>query len=139
VSLSFLQVVIIILAIVLLFGRHRISDMMKDIAKGMKAFKAELEPDHPERHTGPESKTPSLKKPAQPITAAPQATPLSPPVKTAAKPAVKKASAAKKPVANKALAKKSTSPKASGATKPAAPKKTATAKKPPTAKTGVKK
>ena len=147
-TLSFLQVVIIILAIVLLFGRHRISDMMKDVAKGMKAFKEEIEPDNAASH----NKTPARKKQAQQdVKAALQqdqqelTSPPAPSVKTAktlVKAAPKKAPAAKKPAANKASVKKPASPKASGATKatkPAAPKKTATAKKPPTAKTGVKK
>lgn len=36
---SWLQIAIVILLIVLLFGRGRISDVMGDIAKGIKSFK----------------------------------------------------------------------------------------------------
>lgn len=136
-TLSFLQVVIIILAIVLLFGRHRISDMMKDVAKGMKAFKEEIEPDNAASH----NKTPARKKQAQQdVKAVLQqdqqelTSPPAPSVKTAktlVKSAPKKTPAAKKPAANKASVKKPTAVKAAGTVKAgkSAPSKNVSASK----------
>ena len=45
---SWLQIAIVILLIVLLFGRGRISDVMGDIAKGIKSFKKGMSDDEPE-------------------------------------------------------------------------------------------
>jgi TatA/E family protein of Tat protein translocase len=148
VTLSFLQVVIIILAIVLLFGRHRISDMMKDVAKGMKAFKEEIEPDNAASH----DKRPTLKKQAQQDVKAALhqdqqelTSPPAPSVKTAktlVKAAPKKTPAAKKPAANKASVKKPVVVKAAGtvkAGKPAPSKNVSAPKKAGAPKPSVKK
>jgi sec-independent protein translocase protein TatA len=38
-SIGFWQIVIVVLLLVLLFGRGKISDLMGDVAKGIKSFK----------------------------------------------------------------------------------------------------
>lgn len=53
---SWLQIAIVILLIVLLFGRGRISDVMGDIAKGIKSFKKGMADDESEEKK-PEPKT----------------------------------------------------------------------------------
>lgn len=44
-SMSIWHWLIVILAIMLLFGRGKISGLMGDVAKGIKAFKAEMKDD----------------------------------------------------------------------------------------------
>lgn len=44
-GLSFWHMVILLLAIVLLFGRGKISDIMGDVAKGIKSFKKGMSDD----------------------------------------------------------------------------------------------
>ncbi|MDQ0327066.1 sec-independent protein translocase protein TatA [Rhodopseudomonas julia] len=44
-SIGFWQIVIIAIIIVLLFGRGKISDLMGDVAKGIKSFKTGLQED----------------------------------------------------------------------------------------------
>lgn len=46
-GLSLWHWVIVVLVVVLLFGRGRISDMMGDLAKGIKSFKKGLADDDP--------------------------------------------------------------------------------------------
>jgi sec-independent protein translocase protein TatA len=38
-SIGFWQIVIVVVLVVLLFGRGKISDLMGDVAKGIKSFK----------------------------------------------------------------------------------------------------
>jgi sec-independent protein translocase protein TatA len=48
-SIGFWQIVIVVAVVVLLFGRGRISDLMGDVAKGIKSFKRGMaEDDAPE-------------------------------------------------------------------------------------------
>ncbi|BAQ18109.1 twin-arginine translocase TatA/TatE family subunit [Methyloceanibacter caenitepidi] len=52
---SWWQIAVVIALFVLLFGRGKISDVMGDVAKGIKSFKAGLadeEVDKADRHTG---------------------------------------------------------------------------------------
>ncbi|MEI6170550.1 MAG: twin-arginine translocase TatA/TatE family subunit [Pseudomonadota bacterium] len=44
-GLSFWHIIIVIIVVVLLFGRGRISDLMGDIAKGIKSFKKGMSDD----------------------------------------------------------------------------------------------
>lgn len=44
-GLSFWQIAIVVLLLVLLFGRGKISDLMGDVAKGIKSFKEGLSED----------------------------------------------------------------------------------------------
>ena len=44
-SIGFWQIVIIVLLLVLLFGRGKISDLMGDVAQGIKSFKKGLNED----------------------------------------------------------------------------------------------
>jgi sec-independent protein translocase protein TatA len=46
---SWLQIVVVILLIVLLFGRGKISEVMGDFAKGIKSFKKGLSDDQEEK------------------------------------------------------------------------------------------
>ncbi len=47
-GLSFWQIAIVVLLFVLLFGRGKISDLMGDVAKGIKSFKKGLTEEDPE-------------------------------------------------------------------------------------------
>jgi sec-independent protein translocase protein TatA len=44
-GLSFWHIIIVIIVVVLLFGRGRISDLMGDVAKGIKSFKKGMSDD----------------------------------------------------------------------------------------------
>ena len=44
-GISFWQIVIVALLVVLLFGRGKISDLMGDVAKGIKSFKKGMQED----------------------------------------------------------------------------------------------
>ena len=44
-GLSFWQIAIVVLLVVLLFGRGKLSDLMGDMAKGSKSFKAGMAED----------------------------------------------------------------------------------------------
>ncbi len=44
-GLSFWQIAIVVLLLVLLFGRGKISDLMGDVAKGIKSFKKGMSED----------------------------------------------------------------------------------------------
>jgi sec-independent protein translocase protein TatA len=48
-SIGFWQIIIIVALIVLLFGRGKISDLMGDVAKGIKSFKKGMAEDDAER------------------------------------------------------------------------------------------
>jgi sec-independent protein translocase protein TatA len=71
-GLSFWHMVILLLVVVLLFGRGKISDVMGDVAKGIKSFKKGLSDD--EETPPPSSQRPleleaAAKKQADPVTA----------------------------------------------------------------------
>jgi sec-independent protein translocase protein TatA len=44
-GLSFWHIIIVLIVVVLLFGRGRISDLMGDVAKGIKSFKKGISDD----------------------------------------------------------------------------------------------
>jgi sec-independent protein translocase protein TatA len=44
-GLSFWHIIIVLVVVVLLFGRGRISDLMGDVAKGIKSFKKGMSDD----------------------------------------------------------------------------------------------
>ena len=44
---SWLQIAIVVILIILLFGRGKISDLMGDVAKGIKSFKKGMADDTP--------------------------------------------------------------------------------------------
>lgn len=46
-GLSFSHILIVLVVFVLLFGRGKISELMGDLAKGMRSFKANLKEDEP--------------------------------------------------------------------------------------------
>ena len=61
------QIVIVVLLIVLFFGRGRISDMMGDLAKGITSFKKGLREDENEGEQPSPSEPPRIApQPAQP-------------------------------------------------------------------------
>lgn len=62
---SFWHIAIVALVIVLLFGRGKISDLMGDVAKGIKSFKRGLN-DHEEEDTA------QAQQPTQRINSAPE-------------------------------------------------------------------
>ena len=55
-QLSFWHIVIVVLLIVLLFGRGKVSDLMGDVAKGIKNFKKGLLEDDDEVKAIPKAK-----------------------------------------------------------------------------------
>ena len=55
-SLSIWHWALVILVVVLLFGRGKVSDLMGDVAKGIKSFKKGMADDEPATATG-EAKT----------------------------------------------------------------------------------
>jgi len=62
-GISFWQVLIVVALVVVLFGRNKISDLMGDVAKGIKSFKKgladddEATPEIPRKDDEPASKT----------------------------------------------------------------------------------
>jgi sec-independent protein translocase protein TatA len=46
-SVGFWQILIVVAVVVLLFGRGKISDLMGDVAKGIKSFKQGMADDEP--------------------------------------------------------------------------------------------
>jgi sec-independent protein translocase protein TatA len=44
-GLSFWHIIIVLIVVILLFGRGRISDLMGDVAKGIKSFKKGMSDD----------------------------------------------------------------------------------------------
>ena len=50
-SIGFWQIAIVVVLVVLLFGRGKISDLMGDVAKGIKSFKKGMadNPDSPDK------------------------------------------------------------------------------------------
>ena len=53
-SIGFWQIAVVVVLVVLLFGRGKISDLMGDVAKGIKSFKKGMK--DPEQH---QTKSPS--------------------------------------------------------------------------------
>jgi len=47
-SIGFWQIAIVVILVVLLFGRGKISSLMGDVAKGIKSFKKGMSPDSDE-------------------------------------------------------------------------------------------
>ena len=45
-SIGFWQIAIVVILVVLLFGRGKISDLMGDVAKGIKSFKKGMSDNH---------------------------------------------------------------------------------------------
>jgi sec-independent protein translocase protein TatA len=62
-SLSIWHWLLVILVVVLLFGRGKISDLMGDVAKGIKSFKKGMADDTAD--TEPDDKTKSLEQSAE--------------------------------------------------------------------------
>ena len=60
---SWLQILLVVLLVVLLFGRGRISDLMGDVAKGIKSFRSGLSDDEEEQKKAPEALEQSSEKP----------------------------------------------------------------------------
>ena len=60
-SIGFWQIAIIVVLVVLLFGRGKISDLMGDVAKGIKSFKKGMSdtPDQTSSSEPPSEKTPN--------------------------------------------------------------------------------
>ena len=54
-SIGFWQIAIVVVLVVLLFGRGKISDLMGDVAKGIKSFKKGM-PDNPDETKASEIK-----------------------------------------------------------------------------------
>jgi sec-independent protein translocase protein TatA len=59
---SWWQILVVLVLFVLLFGRGKISDLMGDVAKGIKSFKAGMA-DEPEPQAQPEPKVIDHEKP----------------------------------------------------------------------------
>lgn len=83
-SIGFWQIVIVVLLLVLLFGRGKISDLMGDVAKGIKSFKKGMSEDDEEKPAAGDEHRTIEHVPAEPVA---EAKP-----KAAAKPARKAAS-----------------------------------------------
>ena len=45
-SIGFWQIAVVVILVVLLFGRGKISSLMGDVAKGIKSFKKGMSPDN---------------------------------------------------------------------------------------------
>ncbi len=73
-----LQLILILLVVVLLFGKGKISDVMGDVAKGIKSFKKGLSEDDsqpaPPQSTQASAATPIEHEPARSETKAPTGT-----------------------------------------------------------------
>jgi sec-independent protein translocase protein TatA len=64
-GLSFWQIAIVVLLVVLLFGRGKLSSLMGDLAKGIKSFKSGMAEDDKVASTPPESLDGDDAKPVQ--------------------------------------------------------------------------
>ena len=56
-SIGFWQIAIVVILVVLLFGRGKISDLMGDVAKGIKSFKKGMSEDTPTNNQDDNSKS----------------------------------------------------------------------------------
>lgn len=54
-GVSFWQILLVVVLIVLLFGRGKISDLMGDVAKGIRSFKKGLSDDEASRAADPKA------------------------------------------------------------------------------------
>ena len=61
---SWWQILIVLVLFVLLFGRGKISDLMGDVAKGIKSFKTGMADDEPASEPEPEPKVIEHERPA---------------------------------------------------------------------------
>ena len=68
------QIVIIGLIVVLLFGRGKISELMGDVARGIRSFKKGLNEDDGEKAAHDPAQIVSESKPASPVDSKPQKT-----------------------------------------------------------------
>ena len=59
-SIGFWQIAIVVVLVVLLFGRGKISSLMGDVAKGIKSFKKGMS-DNPDQSTSTSTSTSSSK------------------------------------------------------------------------------
>ena len=55
-GLSFWHIIIVVIVVVLLFGRGKISDLMGDVAKGIKSFKKGMSDDQSLDNKDPKDK-----------------------------------------------------------------------------------
>ncbi|GDX37005.1 hypothetical protein LBMAG19_1510 [Candidatus Pelagibacterales bacterium] len=55
-GLSFWHIIIVVIVVVLLFGRGKISDLMGDVAKGIKSFKKGMSDDKSSDNKDPKDK-----------------------------------------------------------------------------------
>ncbi len=56
-GISFWQIAIVVVLVVLLFGRGKISSLMGDVAKGIKSFKKGMSDDNPTSNNEDNSKS----------------------------------------------------------------------------------
>ena len=56
-GISFWQIAIVVVLVVLLFGRGKISSLMGDVAKGIKSFKKGMSEDTPKNNQDDNSKS----------------------------------------------------------------------------------
>ena len=56
-GISFWQIAIVVVLVVLLFGRGKISSLMGDVAKGIKSFKKGMSDDPPTNNQDDDSKS----------------------------------------------------------------------------------
>jgi sec-independent protein translocase protein TatA len=71
-SFSLWHWLVVIILVLLLFGRGRISDMMGDIGKGLKSFKKGLAEDEDERPREQRNLPPQSQAPDRPIDVTPE-------------------------------------------------------------------
>ena len=60
-SIGFWQIAIVVVLVVLLFGRGKISDLMGDVAKGIKSFKKGISEDDKDKISADKSENSSQK------------------------------------------------------------------------------
>jgi sec-independent protein translocase protein TatA len=68
-SMSIVHWMIVIGVVVLLFGRHKISDLMGDVAQGIKSFKKGIQEDEPIASRTDDTPPGSTALPAAPVSA----------------------------------------------------------------------
>lgn len=115
-GLSWSHILIVLVVFILLFGRNKISDLMGDVAKGIKSFKQGLAED--DKETEEEDVPPKVARaepktlehqPVEPPPAPPKKAPARATTKASAKPAARKTSSSRSTAAKKTTgAKKST-------------------------------
>ena len=59
------QLLIVLLLVVILFGKGKVSDLMGDVAKGIKSFKKGLADDEPQAPATPPAQSASAPKPIE--------------------------------------------------------------------------